>query len=309
VSIRDRLLADHCGVTAKDVAASLARTGSLVETAQTLSGRGHRLQPVDDTGQDMVVLPLDGVADPERPIAPPAFLQNFVGERPRARRIHRLARAIGVGVFLVALALAWRYTPLASLTDPEIINDWLAAIAETPGAPAIVLAVFVIGGLLVFPVLLLIAATAAAFGPWFGFAYAAAGALASAIVTYGVGAVMGRQMLEGLLGPRLNRIRRSIAKRGVLAIAAVRMVPVAPFTLVNLAAGASKIPLADYLLGTALGMMPGLLVMSALGHQIFTVLTQPTPANVTLFVLVVAGWIGASFAVQALVLRLRSAKS
>jgi hypothetical protein len=42
------------------------------------------------------------------------------------------------------------------------------------------------------------------------------------------------------MGPRLHRVRRSIAERGVLAVAAIRLVPIAPFTLVNLVAGASK---------------------------------------------------------------------
>ena len=52
------------------------------------------------------------------------------------------------------------------------------------------------------------------------------------------------------MGPRLNRIRRGIVRRGVLAVAAVRLVPIAPFTVVNLVAGASRIPLLDFVLGT-----------------------------------------------------------
>jgi uncharacterized membrane protein YdjX (TVP38/TMEM64 family) len=168
-----------------------------------------------------------------------------------------------------------------------------------------VLAVFIVGGLLVFPVTLLIVATAATFGPWLGFAYAAAGAAASAILTYGVGALIGRQALESVLGPRLNRIRRAITRHGVLAVATVRMVPIAPFTVVNLAAGASRIPFTDYVLGTILGMLPGLVLMSALGYQIFNVLTAPTPLNVSLFVLAVVAWIGASLGIQALVTRSR----
>jgi phospholipase D1/2 len=108
-----------------------------------------------------------------------------------------------------------------------------------------------------------------------------------------------------VLGPRLNRIRRAITRHGVLAIATVRMVPVAPFTVVNLAAGASRIPFIDYMLGTILGMLPGLVLMSALGYQIFNVLTAPTPLNVSLFVLAVVAWIGASLGIQALVTRSR----
>ena len=106
-----------------------------------------------------------------------------------------------------------------------------------------------------------------------------------------------------MLGPRLNRIRRAITRHGVLAVATVRMVPVAPFTVVNLAAGASRIPFTDYVLGTILGMLPGLVLMSALGYQIFNVLTAPTPLNVSLFVLAVVAWIGASLGIQALVTR------
>ena len=57
-----------------------------------------------------------------------------------------------------------------------------------------------------------------------------------------MGALISRQTLDGMLGPRLNRVRRSIARRGVMAIAAVRMLPVAPFTLVNLVAQGKPYP-------------------------------------------------------------------
>ena len=57
------------------------------------------------------------------------------------------------------------------------------------------------------------------------------------------------------------------------------------------------------MIGTILGMLPGLILMSALGHQIFSVLTEPTPLNVSLFVLAVIAWIAASLGIQALVMR------
>jgi phospholipase D1/2 len=168
-----------------------------------------------------------------------------------------------------------------------------------------VLAVFVLGGLVVFPVLLLIAATAAAFGPLLGFAYAALGALASAIVTYAIGAAIGRDTIETVFGTHLSRIRRNIAKRGLFAVAAVRLVPVAPFTLVNLMAGASNVRFADYVLGTIIGMAPGMIMMCALGYQIWSILMRPTLANVILFLLAVLAWLSLSLGAQALILRWR----
>jgi phospholipase D1/2 len=288
-----------------DVAAATAQSGSLIEAAETLSRNGHSLAALDTRHALGQVTAIEEFADPERPIAAPEFARSFVGERPPARRLRRFAKIIAVGLFVILLMLAWRMTPLAALTNPHTIGAWFAEIAARPEASLVVLAAFVVGGLLVFPVTLLIAATAATFGPWLGFAYAAAGAAASAATTYGVGALIGRETLENVLGPRLNRIRRAIARHGVLAIATVRMVPIAPFTVINLAAGASRIPFTDYMLGTALGMLPGLVLMSALGHQIFNVLTAPTPLNVSLFVLAVVVWVGASLGIQALVTRSR----
>ena len=310
VRIRDRMIGHFCGVTGDDFAAAFAQSGLLIKTARSLTRNGHSLKPITFDAADVQHLsPIEEIADPERPIAPPEFLKTFVGERPKARRVSRLAKVIAIGILVILMVLAWRLTPLSELTNPEHIRDAFSDVSEMPMAPAIVLAIFLVGGLLAFPVTLLIAATAATFGPWLGFAYAAAGAIASAVLTYGVGALIGRQALEDVLGPRLNRIRRAFTRRGVLAVATVRMVPIAPFTLVNLAAGASRIPLSDYVLGTMLGLLPGLILMSALGHQIFNILIEPTPLNVALFVLAVIAWIAVSLAVQALVTRLRSAKA
>ena len=308
-AVRDRLIADHCGVAPEVVSAALARTGSLLAVAQQVGEHGHRLQPVDDgpPDPDDLTVTLEGVADPERPIAPEAFLEQMLGAPARRVQWGRLAKILLAAFVVVGLALAWQYTPLAAFTDPDRVREAFDWVAREPTAPLIVLSAFVVGGILAFPVTLLIAATAAAFGPWLGFAYAAAGALASALVTYGIGATLGRETLQDYLGPRLNRIRRSIARRGIIAVAAVRLVPIAPFTLVNLVAGASQIKLQDYMIGTALGLAPGLIVMSALGSQIVRILAEPTWANVLLLVGAVVVWIAISLALQLLVSKLRSA--
>jgi hypothetical protein len=182
---------------------------------------------VDDTGvEPSPVLTLESLADPERPIPPPTFLQTFVGQRPRARRLGRLAKVIATGLLILAVIFAWRFTPLSALAHPDNIRQWLLDVAEIPGAPVIVLATFVLGGLVVFPVMLLIAATAAAFGPWLGFALAGTGAIASAMITYGIGAAhLGAMRWRLCWGPGsvacaaasqsvgCSRLRRSVSFR------------------------------------------------------------------------------------------------
>jgi uncharacterized membrane protein YdjX (TVP38/TMEM64 family) len=58
-------------------------------------------------------------------------------------------------------------------------------------------------------------------------------------------------------------------------------------------------------LGTIIGMAPGLVLMSALGYQIWSIIAAPTPTNILLFVLAVLAWLVASMGCQALLLRWR----
>lgn len=309
--LRNTLLAEHCGVTADVVAESLAKTGSLLKTADTLNERGHCLCPVEDGEPDPkeIAAAVTAIADPERTVGIEHFITELMGERVPYRHIsHGIQVALGC-LFVIALVLAWRYTPLSNLTDPQVLRAAAVSMAESYWGPVVVIGVFIAGGFVLFPLTILIAVTAGAFGPWLGLLYAAAGAVASSLTTYLVGARVGKPALRRFVGPRLNRVTRRIAEKGVLAVAAVRLVPVAPFTVVNLVAGASGIRFTDFLLGTALGLLPGLIVLSSLGNQIFRVLADPGWGDILIFLALVVGWICLSFGLQVLVTRLRGARA
>jgi phosphatidylserine/phosphatidylglycerophosphate/cardiolipin synthase-like enzyme/uncharacterized membrane protein YdjX (TVP38/TMEM64 family) len=300
--LRNGLFGHHCGATAAEAAKALAAArGSLIAAARTLSFDGHCLRPIADTAHAPELIDLfKGVADPEKPIGAEAFVGTLFGARVTSRHVSTIVKVLGAAVLVVAVALLWRYAPLAK---PEVVRSTFDSIARDEFAPLIVVAVFIAGGFVLFPVTVLIAATAAAFGPWLGFIYATAGALASALVTYAIGAAIGKRTLHELLGPRLNRIRQHAAKRGVITMAVIRLVPVAPYTVVNLVAGASSIPVFDYVAGTVLGMLPGLLTISAVGHQFARILVSPTPADFAWLAAAVIGWVALSIGVQALVTR------
>jgi phospholipase D1/2 len=300
--LRNGLIGHHCGATAKEVVQALDDAGgSLIQMARTLRCNGHSLEPIVDevTAGEMIDL-LQGVADPQQPIGAEDFVGSMVGGKVSSQHVATLAKVIVAGLLVVALALAWHSAPFA---NPQAVRDALASIASYELAPAMVVATFILAGLVMFPVTVLIAATAATFGPWLGFSYAAVGALASALTTYALGAAIGKRTLRNLLGPRLNRIRRQAAKRGVITIAAVRMVPIAPFTVVNLVAGASSIPVFDYVAGTLLGMLPGLIMISAVGHQLARILTAPSATDFAWLAAAIIGWIALSIGVQAVVAR------
>ena len=309
--IRNTLLGEHCGVGAEEVAACLERTGSLVKTADMLSARGHSLRPVQDGDPDPEELAatIGAVADPEHTVGIEEFMRETVGTKIPYRHVsHGIQVALG-GLAVLGLALMWRYTPLAEWTDLRVIRASALSISDSVWAPLIVVGVFVAAGFVLFPVTILIAVTAGTFGPWLGLVYAAAGAMASSLATYLLGARLGKNALRTLIGPRLHRVTRRVRDKGILTMATVRMVPVAPFTIVNLVAGASGIRFVDFVAGTLLGLLPGLIVLSSLGNQIFYALSDPGWTDIALAGLLILTWIGLSFGLQVLVSRIRAARA
>ncbi len=300
-----RLIADHCGVAVEQVAAALSAHGSIIRATKELSGRGHALCPIEDDQTELGELSgyLEGIADPERPLQSEVLMTRVFGERIAPRHRTTVIKLVAAALVLIGLTIAWHYPPLSAIAEPENVRPMLMSLAEEPWAPLLVIGVYLVAGLLAFPVLVLIAATAATFGPVTGFAYAAIGSLASAIVTYAVGAALGRETLRNVIGPRLSRIRAKIVRGGVLAVATIRLVPLAPFTIVNLVAGASEIRLGAYVAGTVLGMMPGLIVMSALGHQIMRIITNPSLSDFFMLLGALVLWVSVAIGIQVLLLK------
>jgi phosphatidylserine/phosphatidylglycerophosphate/cardiolipin synthase-like enzyme/uncharacterized membrane protein YdjX (TVP38/TMEM64 family) len=299
LDVRARLLADHCGVTAEQAAQAIA-AGSLIRAADTLSGRGHALRPIDDGEPDHgeLAVYIEELADPERPIQSKEVIASLLVERFPRRNTAMWLKLAAIPLGFIALAIAWQFPPLSNIASPEKIGPMLKALAAEPWAPLLVIGVYIVGGLIAFPVLILIAATAAAFGPVAGLAYATTGSLASAVVTFAVGLAIGRDQLRAVVGPRWKRVQRRIVSGGVLAIAAIRLVPIAPFTVVNLVAGASEIRLGPFVAGTILGMAPGLIVMSALGHQLMRILSGPSGTDIAILAGVIVIWLALAGGVQ-----------
>jgi phospholipase D1/2 len=210
---------------------------------------------------------------------------------------------LGIVLVVLGIALAWRYTGLSEVATPERIRSFLAAAKGQAWAILVVVPLFVLAGALAFPLNMLILATAAVFGPWLGMLYGGAGAMSSGVVMFFVGRRLGRQTLERRLDGRAKRALEAVRKQGVLAVVALRLLPVAPFTFVNLAAGAGGIRFVDFVLGSVLGLLPGLTLLSVMGDRIISILSNPTIGDIGLVILCVLGLIGLAAGAQALLSR------
>ncbi len=190
-------------------------------------------------------------------------------------RRRRIWLALGILALLVAMTGAWKWSPLADQIDIRKIIRWAVALRQNPARGPIVLAAYLVGSMISFPVTLLILATAFVFGPIVGSAYSFAGCLLGAAATYAMGYFMGKDLVQRLAGRRWARAEKKIAPTGVVAVAAVRLLPIAPFTIVNVVSGALKVPLRDYALGSILGLAPGILLINFFAHQFVRAIRHP----------------------------------
>ena len=187
---------------------------------------------------------------------------------------------VGIAILIaVALALVWRYTPLAEIVTPKSTIAFAESLAVFWWAPLALILSYTPATLVMFPRWLITLAAVAIFGPWPAFFYAELGVLLAALCGYVAGRLVGLDTVRHIAGPRLNQLKRLLRRRGLIAVTIVRLVPVAPFIVVNVAMGAMRIRLHHYLIGTVLGMLPGMLATTVLGDQLTDVLSAPTRAN------------------------------
>lgn len=295
-SLRNTLIAMHCGVSEADVAQMIAET-SLVAASRTLGANGRSLADLRESGEDLADYAgyLDRVTDPERPIDEGTFLALIAGEDEPRGRMRAALRLAVVALLLLGLAAGWS---AATQDVSYLVNTTFEDLAESPAALVLVPALYVAAGFMLIPITLLIVATSAAFGLAWGLAYAAIGTVASAAVSYLAGMWLGRASVRRMMGGKLRRVRHAIARRGTLAVAAVRVVPVAPFTVVNLAAGALGIGFVPYMAGTIVGMAPGFVVLSALGHNLYRLVSEPTLATLAAVAGILLLWGATALALQ-----------
>jgi uncharacterized membrane protein YdjX (TVP38/TMEM64 family) len=98
--------------------------------------------------------------------------------------------------------------------------------------------------------------------------YAMIAAISGGTVSFLLGGYFGHASLRRLAGGRINAISERLARRGVLSVVIIRMLPIAPYAVVNLVAGTTHIRLWQFLVGSLIGMLPGGLVISVFADSL-----------------------------------------
>src|SRR5262249_9106265 len=145
-----------------------------------------------------------------------------------------------------------RFTPLSHAANAETVIHWAHDLGSRWWAPLVVMAAYTPACFVMFPRPLITLAGVVAFGPLLGFFYALGGIVGSAAVPYFVGRRMRRDTVRRLAGARLDRMVGVLKKHGLLAMTLLRLVPLAPFAVEGIVAGAVRLKLWHLLAGTAI---------------------------------------------------------
>lgn len=192
---------------------------------------------------------------------------------------------------LIIFGLAWEFSPLSGYATPERIAEVTRDFAQEPLAPLIMVALFVLSQLVFFPLIIMTMATAMVFGPLEGLIISLTGASISASITYFMGFALGKYGLKRMMGDVCAKIRNYIEGTGIVGMIALRFVPVAPYSVVNIALGVLSIPFFTYIAGSFLALLPGCIIRSFLGGAITDLWEKPDARNLGVVAAGVTSWL------------------
>lgn len=195
---------------------------------------------------------------------------------------------MAVVVVLACIAGAWRYTPLHEIASVERIADWLRGFRREPWAPLVIVLVYVAANAVFFPNTILNTATILGLGTLWGLPTALTGSVVAAMIAYALGRRYGQDRLQDLDSEMVERLARRFRAAGPLQIAMLRLLPIAPYGVVNLVAGVARVHPFSFGLGTVLGLLPGNLLVTAFGHQLRSVLRNPSKGEIALMGAIIA---------------------
>lgn len=183
-----------------------------------------------------------------------------------------LVKLLLLAAFLGGAFYFLRFTPTGRAITPESVLETIEGYGQA--APLIYIGIYIVGTVALLPGTALSFAGAVLFGAYRGTLYTWIGAVIGATLAYQIARLLGREFVDELLGGRLDSFERRIRENGFRGLLVIRLLPIFPFNGVNFGSGLTSIRLVDYVLATAIGILPGTFVYQFLfakfGRKILT---------------------------------------
>lgn len=160
-------------------------------------------------------------------------------------------------------ALTLLYMAAFSGVSAEGVRDALLRYGDL--APVIYMLLFAVLPAFFFPVAVLAFAGGLLFGLLWGSVYTFIGAVINCALMFFLARRIGREKIRALVQRKLPsvwqaRLKKAGGRKGFLLLIILRLIPAVPYNLINYAFGLTEMPFAAYMLGSAIGIIPGTLV-------------------------------------------------
>ena len=188
-----------------------------------------------------------------------------LAQTPDRRRLRLVLRFGPAALALVALVVLLRSGVLGSLSLDNLRDRRGELLAFVHAHPLESLAVYILvyAGCvaLSLPLPLVLTLTGGfLFGPWLGGSAAAVSCTLGGVIVFLISRLAVGDAVEGRGGPRVRALAEEIKKDAFFYILTLRLIPVTPFWLTNVAAALISIPVSTFASATLIGiLLPGLI--------------------------------------------------
>lgn len=298
--VRFDLLGIHSGLPSKTVEKLCSSNDSLVAAIDSLvEHSGNRLAhfPRKRASELKQLIARNVELDPDEPLDPGYWLENTSSASDGAAAGKRLI-ASTIGLVAICLGIVAINFFGSDFLSKALLTENLSRLASHPYTFPALVGGFVVLTLIGVPLNLLLVGTALAISPWQAFLAGVIGSHLAAWGGYFAGAYLGRPLYKRYLAPKLGSFNARLEEGSVVAIAIMRVLPIAPFFAINMACGALGVSFAKYVLGTLLGMIPGIFAVTMLSDRVRSVIVDPNWVNGSLVVLACLVVLGAVWSIK-----------
>lgn len=170
-----------------------------------------------------------------------------------------------LGFILILLVYFLNHGKFFSGISAEDVKHYLESFGVL--APLIYILLFTFVPLTLFPDAVLAIAAGLVFGLYHGFIYTMIGAACGATLAFYIARKLGQGVVKRLIKHDISIFNERVEKNGFFIILVLRLIPLLPFDVISYSAGFSKIRYQDFLIGTLIGIIPGVFVYSNLGYR------------------------------------------
>lgn len=156
---------------------------------------------------------------------------------------------------LIALIVVWRFHGQArEWLNPNALAERIRQFDPYDQVAYVVFGA--VGMVVLFPDTVFNLVGAVVYGPWIGTVLAWIAVVIGATVDFWIARGLGRDTVVGMLGDRVRSADAVFGRNGFWGVFFVRLIPVAPFSVISYMAGLTAVKFRDYLIATAIVTLP-----------------------------------------------------